>query len=184
MALAGAALLSQAGGAFSADHNCSAERALYTLNSDPAFTAGFIPALHSASMASNLYFWIKSPQRTYWFTFAVSNGYSGITLGPVGDPYVAAGDDPDNGPVEIDVGEFSRRDMRIYPMRSDMTVLDTPPSAGDPPPPAMFAPEMGTTLWYDVRSVTLDATAQRDSMDRGVFLHTSCLGETPKPAYP
>jgi hypothetical protein len=166
------------------DAVCPAERAVYALNSDPAFTAGFIPAKHYASMASNLYFWIKSPQRTYWFTFGIGNGYTGISLGPVGDPYVAADGDPDNGPVTIEPDESSHRYLRIYPMQRDLTVLENPPNAGDRSPDAMFAPEIGTLLWYAPRAATLDETAERDVMDRGVFVRSGCMTTALEPALP
>lgn len=163
---------------------CPAERAVYTLNSDPAFTAGFIPARHHASMASNLYFWIKSPERTYWFTFGIGNGYTGISLGPVGDPYVAADGDPDNGPMTIEPDQSSYAYLRIYPMQRDLTVIENPPNAADPAPDAMFAPEIGTLLWYAPRDATLDETAERDPMNRGVFIRSGCLEKAPQPALP
>lgn len=164
--------------------SCPAERATYTLKSDPTFTAGFIPAKHFASVASNLYFRVTSPQRTYWFTFGIGNGYTGISLGPVGDPYVAENDDPDNGPVVIEPDDTSSRSLRIYPMAEDFTVLESLPSSGDPAPYAFFAPELGTVLWYSPRDVTLDTSAERDPMTRGVFLLTGCLDQAPKPAFP
>jgi len=182
-ALAIVLAITQTSGA-EATANCPAERAVYTLKSDPAFSAGFIPAKHFASMASNLYFWIKSPQRTYWFSFGIGNGYTGISLGPVGDPYIAADGDPDNGPARIEPEEASHRYLRIYPMLPDFDVLESPPSAGDPAPQALFAPEIGTLLWYSPQDATLDKTAQRDPMDRGVFLLSGCLETAPPPALP
>ena len=166
------------------DLACAAERATYTLKSNPAFSAGFIPAKHFASTPSNLYFWIKSPQRTYWFTFGVGMGYTGISLGPVGDPYVADGGDPDNGPVVLEPDETSSHSLRIYPMQRDFTVLENPPNAGDPAPDVLFAPEIGSVLWYAPRDVTLDETAERDPMERGVFIRTGCLDTAPPPALP
>lgn len=163
---------------------CPAERATYTLKTDAKFTAGFIPAKHSAGIASDLYFWIKSPQRTYWFTMAVGNGYSGIYLSPVGDPYVADKDDPDNGPTPIDPQDVNPAYLRMYPMLKDMTVQEAPPSKGDAAPDAVFTPEIGTVLWYSPNQITLDATASRDPMDRGVFLRSGCLSKVPKPALP
>lgn len=164
--------------------SCSAERAVYTLKSDPAFTAGFIPAKHFASNVSNLYFRVTSPQRTYWFTFSVGVGYTGISLDPVGDPYVAQGGDPDNGPVVLEPDETSRKSLRIYPMDRDFTVRETLPSSGDPAPYAFFASELGSVLWYAPRDVTQDASAERDPMNRGVFILTGCLEQAPKPAFP
>jgi hypothetical protein len=182
--LAAAACAPGAAAAAAEELPCRAERALYTLNSDPAFTAGFIPAKHFASMASNLYFWIKSPQRTYWFTFSVGNGYSGISLLPVGDPYIAADGDPDNGPVQLKAGELNLPYMRIYPMRHDLTLSETAPTGGDPAPDALFAPEIGTVMWYEPRAITEDASATRDAMTRGAFIRTGCLEKTPAPGYP
>lgn len=163
---------------------CPAERAVYTLNSDPAFTAGFVPSKHFASMASNLYFRVTSPQRSYWFTFDVSNGYGGIALGPVGDPYIAAEGDPDNGPASIVPDEASQGQLRVYPMRRDLTVLYNPPLSGEPAPDAIFAPELGNILWYSPRDVTLDDAAQRDPMTRGVFIRSGCLDAAPEAGYP
>lgn len=167
-----------------AEPPCPAERAIYTLKSQPAFTAGFIPAEHYASMASDLYFRVTSPQRTYWFTFSISNGYGGISLGPVGDPYVAADGDPNNGPVDLDAGELNYPYMRIYPMTEDWAVLDMPPSKGDQAPDVMFAPELGTVLWYAAAAISTDKTAMRDPMNRGVFQLSGCLETAPKAALP
>lgn len=163
---------------------CPAERAVYTLNGDPAFSAGFIPSQHFASMASDLYFRVTTPQRTYWFTFGVSNGYSGISLGPVGSPYIAADGDPNNGPVDLDAGELNYPYMRIYPMDLDWRVHDDPPNKGDTAPEVMFAPELGQVLWYAPRALTTDTTAMRDPMDRGVFRRTGCLDKAPEPGLP
>lgn len=182
--IAAAMVLGISPAAFAEEGPCPAERATYTLKTDGTFSAGFIPARHSASIASDLYFRITSPQRTYWFTMAVGNGYSGIYLGPVGDPYVADKADPDNGPVQITPEDVNPAYLRVYPMLNDMTVIETPPSVGDPAPDAIFAPEIGTVLWYSPNQITLDETASRDPMDRGVFLRTGCLDRPVKPALP
>jgi hypothetical protein len=48
----------------------------------------------------------------------------------------------------------------------------------------MFAPEIGTLLWYAPRDATLDGTAERDPMNRGVFIRSGCLETAPQPALP
>jgi len=74
--------------AVSAD-KCAAEHAIYELvDEEDRFEIGFRVAHNCASIASNLYLYLTTPQRTYWFTFSVSNGYSGMTLIPVTDPLV------------------------------------------------------------------------------------------------
>ena len=73
---------------------CEAERAVYEMtapDTEEVWRIGLVPARNMASIASDLYLKLTTPQRDYWFTFSVSQGYSGITVFPVTDPYADSG---------------------------------------------------------------------------------------------
>lgn len=73
---------------------CEAERAVYEMtapDTDEVWRIGLVPARNMASIASDLYLKLTTPQRDYWFTFSVSQGYSGISVFPVTDPYADSG---------------------------------------------------------------------------------------------
>src|SRR5690606_41694053 len=91
---------------------CEAERAVYEMtatDTEEVWRIGLVPARNMASIASDLYLKLTTPQRDYWFTFSVSQGYSGISVFPVTYPYA------DDGPREIgrascrERGEWSGR---------------------------------------------------------------------------
>lgn len=188
-ALVPAVLLGLAGPAPAADE-CPAERAIYELlDGEDRFEIGFQRSHNYASIASDLYMYLTTPQRTYWFTFSVSNGYSGMTLIPVTDPTRAdaAPDGPrellalgSDDPQDLDV----LRSLRFYALDEDMTFWFEPPNEGEPAPAYVMVPETGLSLWYGASQLTDDATADRDPMPRGVFKPDLCRDELPERAWP
>lgn len=181
--------LGLAGQARAAD-TCPAERAVYELvDEEGRFEIGFQRSHNYASIASDLYMYLTTPQRTYWFTFSVSNGYSGITLIPVTDPtradavpdgpreLIALGSD---NPVDLD----TLRSLRFYALDDDFTFWFAPPNEGEPAPAFIMVPEMGLSLWYGAGQLTDDATADRDPMPRGVFKPDLCRDLLPERAWP
>jgi hypothetical protein len=169
---------------------CPAERAIYELVDDEdRFEIGFRAARNSASIASDLYLYLTTPLRTYWFTFSVSNGYSGMTLIPVTDPTRA--DAMPNGPRElISLGSDDAQDLdvlrslRFYALDEDLTFWFEPPNMGEPAPAYVMVPEIGLSLWYGADQLTDDAGADRDPMPRGVFKPDRCRDELLEPAWP
>ncbi|RYE72883.1 MAG: hypothetical protein EOO80_19725 [Oxalobacteraceae bacterium] len=172
---------------------CAAERAVYTMvDENGEFRAAFIPALHHASVVSDFYFKLTTPQRAYWFTFSASNGYGGITLIPVSDPYAPKAQE--NGPTELlreasdTFEEDAQRELlatlRFIPLDHDLKELPNPPSSGDTAPPYLLLPEIGVTLWYGASSLTEDQSAQRDSISRSAFKLVGCAQEAPPRAWP
>lgn len=188
-ALVPAVLLGLAGPAPAADE-CPTERAIYELlDGEDRFEIGFQRSHNYASIASDLYMYLTTPQRTYWFTFSVSNGYSGMTLIPVTDPTRAdaAPDGPrellalgSDDPQDLDV----LRSLRFYALDEDMTFWFEPPNEGEPAPAYVMVPEIGLSLWYGASQLTDDATADRDPMPRGVFKPDLCRDELPERAWP
>jgi hypothetical protein len=69
---------------------CSIERQVYRLQSDRRFTAGFARLDPRLPHASKLAFWLRTPRRTYWFSFHSPNGYGGTYIMPDLDPAAAA----------------------------------------------------------------------------------------------
>lgn len=183
------ALTSMAMPALAAD-TCPAERALYALEGDEGrYELGFVPAQNYASIASDLYLFLTTPQRTYWFTFSVSNGYSGMTLLPVSDPTRA--DARPDGPKDLlELGSDEPADvdvlraLRFYALDADFTFWEAPPNAGENAPDLIMMPEIGLALWYSAASLTDDPAADRDPMPRGVFEPDVCLGEDRERAWP
>ena len=165
---------------------CAAGQAVYRLQSDDGpLEIGFIPATTFISAASNLYLYLTTTQRTYWFSFSVSNGYSGMTLHPVSDPVAASAEgaaprellrqylDEDADPAAAEIWSS----LRFYSLDADLTFLFEPPLSGEPAPAYVMAPEIGLTLWYQPQALTEDATADRDPIRRGVFALVECLPE-------
>jgi len=173
---------------------CPAERAVYELKwEDETFRAAFIPASNQASIASDLYYRLTTPQRTYWFTFNVSQGYSGMTLFPVSDPYDAAA--ATNGPRDLlgppygdnkDAAEATDvlASLRFYALDAELNFLIEPPMRGVDAPAYLMTPEIGLTLWYEPTAISEDKAAYRDPMPRGMFRRTACLVAPPPSAHP
>ncbi|MEM5500350.1 hypothetical protein WNY59_01970 [Ahrensia kielensis] len=165
---------------------CPAEQAVYRLQTDDGpLEIGFIPATTFISAASDLYLYLTTMQRTYWFSFSVSNGYSGMTLHPVSDPVAASaeGTSPREllqeyfGKVEDPVENEIWSSLRFYALDTEMNFLFEPPLSGELAPAYVMAPEIGLTLWYQPQALTEDATAERDSIPRGIFSLIECLPE-------
>lgn len=175
--------------AFAAD-DCPAERAIYELvDEESRFEIGFQRSKNYASIASDLYLYLTTPQRTYWFTFSVSNGYSGMTLIPVTDPTRA--DAAPDGPRELislgsdDPQELDAlRTLRFYALDEDLTFWFEPPNEGEAAPAFLMLPEIGLSLWYGAGLLTDDPTADRDPMPRGIFKPDLCRDELPERAWP
>ncbi len=166
---------------------CPPERAIYRFESeDGRFEFKMVPARNYASMASDLYLHLTTPQRGYWFTFSVSNGYGGTSLIPVSDP-TAPSARPD-GPREL-LAEESAFDLlapslRFYALDASLSFLVDPPVSGGQAPDYIMAPELGLALWYDAAALSGDPDASRDPMERGMFRLAECLVAPPDPAYP
>jgi hypothetical protein len=168
--------------------SCPAEKAVYRLQTDDGpLEIGFIPATNFISAASDLYLYLTTTQRTYWFSFSVSNGYSGMTLHPVSDPVAASNAAKGDGPRQLLADYFVEAadaveaeiwtSLRFYSLDGDLTFLFEPPLSGQAAPAYVMMPEIGLTLWYEPQALTEDTTADRDSIPRGIFQLVECLEE-------
>lgn len=173
--------------------DCPAERAVYAMHSadDGDFRVQLLPSLHMASVASDLYLKLTTPRRDYWFSFTASNGYGGITVMPVSDPYAA--DAKENGPRDLLEPSYDAEEgidsellsqLRFFAMDDQLGVLDDPPRMGEAAPPYLMMPDLGMALWYNFLYLSEDREDTSDTMPRGVFKFAECLTEAPARAYP
>jgi hypothetical protein len=171
---------------------CPAERAVYELrvpDSDEVWKLNLIPAPTMASIASDLYLHLVTPQRDYWFTFSVAQGYGGISILPVTDPYEASGPrdllaapfgDDSDGATDEEVGGW----LRFLSLDADLNVVVDQPMRGDAAAAYILLPELGLGLWYAAAAFTDDPTADHDRMPVGVFRRSACLVVPPPPGLP
>lgn len=162
---------------------CPAERAVYELrvsDSEDVWRIELVPAQNTRSIASDLYLKLVTPVRTYWFKFEVSQGYSGISILPVTDPYSDTGSRDLLGPPFGDNLDGTQEPdvlstLRFLVFDESLTVLFEPPVSGDDAPAFIMLPEIGQTLWYNTTALTDAVGADRDPMPRGMFKRTGCL---------
>lgn len=176
---------SQAQGPVAGPATCPAERAVYELEAEEgaSFRVSLVPARTFASIASDLYLRLSTPQRDYWFTFGVSLGYGGTTLLPVSDPYAAeAAEAGPRGLLADSSGSPGAAaqaallsSLRFLAFDAELDLQAMPPLSGEESPPYILMPEIGAALWYSASALTDDPTAGRDPMPRGMFKRTQCL---------
>lgn len=171
---------------------CEAERAVYEMtapDTDDIWRIALVPARNMASIASDLYLKLTTPLRDYWFTFSVSQGYSGISIFPVTDPAAEGGPRDLLGPpfganADGITAPDIMSDLRFLSLDADLVVFFEPPLSGEAAPPYIMLPELGRALWYDSAALTGDDNAERDPMPRGVFKRTQCLVAPHRPVGP
>ena len=155
---------------------CPIDRAAYRLNGAPGFTAGFARQDRRKAHASDLALWLKTPRRTYWFSFGSPNGYGGTYIAPDTDPRRSSAaaeptqlPDPPAGeePLVIHFDAFGR----------DLKAFASPPQSSDRPPALLFSRGLGPALWYNwVALAGGDEKAQQESMPTGLFEAAGCSG--------
>ena len=163
--------------------DCPIDRAVYRLHGNPEFTAGFALQDRRNGLHSNLAFWLRTPEHTYWFSMESPNGYGGIYIRPNIDPRrsVRLDDDAERDEHErIEALEPQRIPLDAF--RADVSAFDTPPQSEDAPPALLFARSLGPELWYDwTRLGAGDPGAVQESMPIGLFEPAGCDGPPPEP---
>lgn len=169
--------------------DCPANRAIYRFEEQGlVFEVRFVEANKFANIASDLYLRLTTPNQQYWFNFNVSNGYSGITLHPVSNPYDEAA--RQDGPRELhldyaeDLADEILISLRFYPMDENLHFLHEPPVSISPAPAFIAMPEIGLSLWYNAHLLTEASELDRDPMPRGIFRLTECSNAPLPKAYP
>ena len=158
---------------------CPIEHAVYRLHGAPTFTAGFARQDRRNTLVSDLAFWVRTPARTYWFSFGTPNGYGGTFINPGLDPRRAAqmSDDEEHEALERIRGVEEPVSLGFHAFDSGLEALPYPPGTGSPPPSLIFVPELGRTLWYSpVELAGGDETARDEAMPTGFFEPAGCGG--------
>lgn len=158
---------------------CPIEKAAYKLQGAPAFSAGFARQDRRNTLASDLAFWVRTPLRTYWFSFGSPNGYGGTFINPGLDPRRAAAMDDDEEHEALQrlkaVEEPVSLGFHAFDARLD--AMPHPPQAESSPPALIFVPDLGRTLWYSpVALAGGDAKARDEAMPTGFFEPAGCDG--------
>ncbi len=156
---------------------CPIERAVYRLNGAPQITAGFARQDRRDSAVSDLVLWLKTPRRTYWFSFGSPNGYGGTYLAPEIDPRVSVRLSDDE---ERDAAGKMRTDeplsLPFDAFRADLGAFRSPPRSSDKAPSLLFARALGPALWYSPTELAGGETAQPESIPVGLFKAAGCGG--------
>ena len=158
---------------------CPIERAVYALDGAPQFTAGFAAQERRKRLASDLVFWLKTPERTYWFSFGSPNGYGGTYLAPELDPRASArlSDEEERAAAEMMQPGIEPLSVEFDAFAADLKAFEAPPQSSDAAPALLFARGLGPALWYN--SVGLsggDDLAAAESMPIGLFRAAGCQG--------
>ena len=169
---------------------CPAERSVYDLHldadrraalTDGPITAGFVPARHHASAASDLYVWIETPQNRYWFVITVSMGYGVSAILPVTDPTHA--DAAPDGPREIEAADGGATGWTLLLFDADAMPVEIP-SSGDVGPEWILVPDLGPALWYAPGQATERPASERDRLPTAFFRRSGCADAAPARAWP
>jgi hypothetical protein len=153
--------------------SCPAERASYRLNAEAAFPAELRWEGPGAGRASDLLLRVRSDVtgRDYWFRFASSQGYAGLTLLPVEAPGPSARED---GIRDLEVEEAALPLLRVFPMREDLAVLHDAARSGAPAPRHLFAPGLGQAFHYGELPQQAAAPGGSEAMPRAVWTLDAC----------
>jgi len=154
---------------------CTAEHAQYQLRGAPGVTAGFAKQRFQINFASDLFFWVRTPDeggRTWWFSMNAPNGYGGVSLSPDVDATKITEEDREaepptapEQPIEFDFDTFD----------ADYGYLDNPPQADTPAPAHLLARGLGPLLWYNpVGAANGDKNAKAASIPIAMYDLAGC----------
>jgi hypothetical protein len=159
---------------------CPIDRAVYRLNGAPEYTAGFAPQERRNRQVSDLVLWLKTPKRTYWFSFGSPNGYGGTYIAPALDPGPLAAMSDDDMYAALDkLEEGEPVTIMFDAFGPDLRTLAVPQST-DPAPALLFARGIGPALWYEPNSLAAGGEAEQESMPIGLFQPAGCA-DSPLP---
>lgn len=167
------ALALMAAGLAASQQACPAERALYKLRGVPGVTAGFTRQRFQINYASKLFFWVRTPDgRRWWFSMNAPNGTGGVFLSPDVDAtkITEADREAEPKPVTTDPVEAD-----FFTLDRSYNVTDNPPQLGYPAPAHLFAPGLGSLMWYNpVGAANGDKSAKAFSLPTAMYDLNGC----------
>jgi hypothetical protein len=158
---------------------CPIERAVYHLRIAPEFTAGFALQDPRKAQRYDLVFWLKTPKRTYFFSFHEPRWNEGDYLHE--GAYIVPDIDPKRA-AKLD--DYSVMEHPDWIRRAEPIAFDTfspemyawrVPHSGNPAPPLIFARGIGPLLWREPDLLTAgDGRAEQEEMPLGIFELAAC----------
>jgi hypothetical protein len=158
---------------------CPVDRAVYHLRIAPQFTAGFAHQDPRKAQRYDLVFWLKTPRRTYWFSFDEPRWREGDYIHE--GAYIVPDIDPKRA---AKMGDHEVMEHRDWIRRAEPIAFDTfspefyawgVPSSGNPAPALVFARGLGPLLWREPWLLTLgEGEAEQEEMPLGIFELAAC----------
>jgi len=161
--------LREGGTVVSWNTGCPAEDALYVLDGEPGYTAGYRRAPSGYESARTHLFWVHSAMsdRTYWYGFSIGSGGS-LAIPQEG---------PDQRLNPMDAGEAAwNAGVALYPMGFDGVIGYQPPQndgAWAEASPLIFAPDLGGLMEL---SPYFEEDHRRENPATALFRLTECAG--------
>lgn len=159
---------------------CPVERAVYHLRTgmEAAFTAGFARQDPRKAERYDLVFWLKTPKRTYFFSFSEPRRREG------GGPFISPEIDPKRAAAMDDY----RLEYETGRMRGELALeFDTfspelyewgVPAIVNPPPALIVARGLAEALRERPRELSGgDHRAEAEEMPSGLFLLSECAAD-------
>lgn len=156
---------------------CPVDRAVYRLRTgmEADFTAGFARQDPRKAERYDLVFWLKTPKRTYWFSFSEPDRWEG------GGPFISPDIDPKRAAAMDDYrledetgrarGELALEFDTFSPELYEWGV----PAIINPPPALIVARGLGRALRDRPRELSGgDHRAEPEIMPSGLFLLSDC----------
>lgn len=156
---------------------CPVERAVYRLRTgmETAFTAGFARQDPRKAERYDLVFWLKTPKRTYFFSFSEPERFVG------GGPFIS----PEIDPKQAAAMDDYRLEYETERVRGDLALeFDTfspelyewgVPAIINPPPALIVARGLARALRERPRELSGgDYRAEAEEMPGGLFLLSEC----------
>lgn len=153
----------------SASAECYADSALYVLNSDSSFTAGFD---FSMSDDQNPIFYVNSEKtgRRYWFVLNLGNGWSDVIARPIVDS------EKEKGVIKLTKRAGDLPALGFYEINDRFKPSSMLPMAKMAAPAHLFLPQLGNSLYYFglAFSDRNDENEAREQLPLGLFSLKKC----------
>jgi hypothetical protein len=119
---------------------------------------------------------VKTPRRTYFFSFQAPNGYGGTYIQPDIDPAVSARmSDEEQGAAAERLSAREPVLVEFDAFDSKLKALEGPPQAGGKAPALLFARGLGPALWYNAAGLSGgDEKAEAEALPIGFFRAAGC----------
>jgi hypothetical protein len=154
---------------------CPVERAVYHMRIDMGFTAGFARQDPRKAERYDLVFWLKTPKRTYWFSFSDPDRFEG------GGPFISPEIDPKRAAKMDDYSlEYETQracgDLRLEFDSFSPELYDWGiPALINPPPALIVARGLVRALRDRPHALSGgDYRAEAEEMPSGLFLLSEC----------